>query len=182
MVHAIFVLLVPMVLLLELARSVRLGLSVTLLVHFSVTSAPEERPRLKLDYRSAPFVLSVPTVPKVLTTKALSATAVRLGRSVTRPERSDVTSAPEERPRLKLDYRSAPFVLSVPTVSKVLTTKALSATAVHLAFLVTRPERSSVTDAPLDRPRLLLDLHLAIQYPLHGLPHLHQVCPHSHLQ
>ena len=49
MVHAIFVLLVPMVLLLEFARSVRLGLSVTLLVHFSVTSALWARPRLHVD-------------------------------------------------------------------------------------------------------------------------------------
>ena len=54
---------------------------------------------------------------------------------------------------------------------------ALSAAPVQLGLSVTRPERSSVTNAPSARPRLPLDLHLAIQYPLHVRPHLHQVCP-----
>ena len=62
MVHAIPALLVPMVLLLDIARTVELGLTVIRPVHWTVRSVPLALPRLHLDIPSAPLVLPVPTV------------------------------------------------------------------------------------------------------------------------
>ena len=62
MVRAIPALLVNMVQLLEFARTVQSGLTVTKPVHFNVANVPWARPRPQVDYRNAQIVLLATSV------------------------------------------------------------------------------------------------------------------------
>ena len=103
MVRAIPALSVNMVQLLEFARTVQPGLSVTKPVHFNVTNVPWARPRPQVDNRSAQFVLLATSVTKVLLLAMVFATLVLPGALATQPALKGVTDVPWARQRVLLD-------------------------------------------------------------------------------
>ena len=97
MVHAFPALPVPMVLLLVLAKAVRLAHSVTRRARWSATNAPCARHQILTCRRSVPTALSVPMLLLII---QVPAKAVHPGISVTRRARWGATRAPRAQHRL----------------------------------------------------------------------------------
>ena len=103
MVRAIPALPVNMVQLLEFARTVQPGLTVTKSVHYNVANVPWARPRPQMDYRNAQFVLLAISVTKVFLLATVGAIPVLSVPLATQPALIGVTNVPWARHRVPLD-------------------------------------------------------------------------------